>query len=275
VKKPRSSRSESAPKKGVRDPREETPFEAIASICSVLVIGFFILTLLAENYLIPSGSMQNTLLIGDHLLADRITFAPPSNWMPLMHYREPRRGDIVIFLRPAPEPLPDAEGKPQYQTLVKRLIGVPGDRIHLRDGTLYVNGVAQAAPPDGKVSESSDEAYMDNFPSILPTPEEDHGAVESWVVELPNHVDQGDLIVPPGKYFMMGDNRHGSYDSRYWGLVPRENIIGRPLFNYWSFVSNQDDFDQTGLGNRLAWMGHVLIHFFSDTRWSRTFHLTR
>ncbi len=83
---------------------EETPFEAVASICSVLVIGLFILTFLAQNFVIPSGSMENTLLVGDHLVVDRITLAPPAKWMPLVHYREPRRGDIVVFIKPVPDP---------------------------------------------------------------------------------------------------------------------------------------------------------------------------
>src|SRR6266700_6489270 len=124
---------------------KETPLEAVASTCSVLVVGLFILTFLGRNFVIPSGSMENTLLIGDHLLVDRITLAPPPKWMPLVRYREPRRGDIVVFIRPAPEPEPDAEGNPQYLILVKRLVGVPGDRIHLHAGVVYVNGVAQ--PP--------------------------------------------------------------------------------------------------------------------------------
>jgi signal peptidase I len=251
---------------------EETPFEAAASVCSVLVVGLFALTLLAQNYLIPSGSMEDTLLVGDHLLVDRITFSPPSKWMPLVRYREPQRGDIVVFRRPAREPEPDADGNPQYLTLVKRLIGVPGDRVHLRDGIVFVNGVAQTPPPEGRNSPVNDEPYVDDFPALLPTPADDHGAVESWVVELPKHVEGGDLVVPPGKYFMMGDNRHGSYDSRFWGLVPRENIIGRPLFNYWSFETPDSQGEKTGIGDSVSWMAHVALHFFTETRWKRTLH---
>jgi signal peptidase I len=92
-------------------------------------------------------------------------------------------------------------------------------------------------------------------------------------VEFPNHVENGNLVVPPGEYFMMGDNRHDSLDSRFWGFVPRADIIGRPLLNYWSFKSDESDYEQPGAGNRLAWMAHVAAHFFTDTRWKRTFHV--
>src|ERR1700691_4535533 len=128
----------------------ETPFEALASICSVLVVGLFILTFIAQNFVIPSGSMENTLLVGDHLVVDRINLAPPAEWMALVHYREPRRGDIVVFIKPVFQPGLDsmgADGKPIYTTLVKRLIGVPGDHIHLRNGIVILNGVAQPPPP--------------------------------------------------------------------------------------------------------------------------------
>ncbi len=121
----------------------------MASICSVLVVGLYILTFLAQNFVIPSGSMEKTLLVGDHLVVDRITLAPPSRWMPLERYREPRCGDIVVFIKPVAEPQLDADGNPQYFFLVKRLIGVPGDHIHLRDGIVYINGVAQPAPKEG------------------------------------------------------------------------------------------------------------------------------
>ena len=228
---------------------EETPFEAAASICSVLVVGLFILTFLAQNFVIPSGSMEKTLLVGDHLVVDRITLAPSAKWMPLVHYREPKRGDIVVFLKPVPDMV---DGQPQYLFLVKRLIGVPGDRIHLRNGIVIINGVAQDLPPDPQF-----------------------GATEGWAVEFPSLIENGDLVIPPGKYFMMGDNRHNSLDSRYWGFVPRENIVGRPLFNYWSFKTPEDQYEQSGIGNSVAWMGHVALHFCTDTRWNRTLHLTR
>jgi signal peptidase I len=252
---------------------EETPFEALASICSVLVVGLFILYFIAQNFVIPSGSMENTLLVGDHLLVDRITLAPAAKWMPFVHYREPKRGDIVVFIKPGEL---DADGKPTIMHLVKRLIGVPGDRIHLHDGIVYINGVAQAPPPEGKDNPPSDREFLDEFPSVPPSV--DRGATERWAIEFPSHIENGDLVVPPGKYFMMGDHRHNSLDSRYWGFVPRENIEGRPLFNYWSFKTPDGQYDenqQAGIGNTVSWLGHVALHFFDETRWSRTFSRVR
>ncbi len=251
---------------------EETPFEAVASICSVLVVGLYILTFLGQNFVIPSGSMEDTLLVGDHLVVDRITLAPPSKWMPLVHYREPKRGDIVVFLKPVADPDP-VDGTPTYPFLVKRLVGVPGDHIHLRDGVVILNGVAQNPPKDGKAGPSAYKDFLDEYPTTPPST--DIGATEAWSVDFPNHVENGDLVVPPGKYFMMGDNRHMSLDSRYWGFVPRENIVGRPLFNYWSFITPEDQYEQPGIANSLAWMGHVALHFLTETRWTRTLHLIR
>lgn len=256
---------------------KETLFETVAGLCSVLVVGLFALTFLGQNFVIPTGSMESTLLVGDHLLVDRITFCSAARWMPFVHHRDPRRGDIVVFIRPAPEPEPDADGNPVYLILVKRLIGMPGDHIHLHGGTVYINGVAQPMPKDGLDTPvaASEQAYVDEFPSVLPTVEDSHGAVTTWVVDLPNHIEDGDLVVPQGKYFMMGDHRHASLDSRFWGFVPRDNILGRPLFNYWSFKTPEDQQDKKGLGNELAWMGHVAVHFFTDTRWSRTLKRVR
>jgi signal peptidase I len=258
----------------VEEKVEETPYEAVASICSVLVVGLFILTFLGQNFVIPSGSMENTLLVGDHLVVDRITLAPPTKWMPLVHYREPERNDIVVFLKPVSDPDP-VTGAPQYLFLVKRLIGVPGDHIHLRNGIVIINGVAQDQPHAKPTTPENHNDFLDEFPSVPPDPEPGNLIPESWAVDFPRNVENGDIVVPPGHYFMMGDNRHNSADSRFWGFVPRENIVGRPLLNYWSFESTEEQLEQTGIGNNLAWMGHVALHFFSDTRWSRTLHLIR
>jgi signal peptidase I len=267
---PQTAPSEAQPA-AVAERVEETPFEALASICTVLVIGLYILTFLGQNFVIPSGSMEKTLLVGDHLVVDRITLAPPAKWMPLVHYREPRRNDIVVFLKPG---FPDL-------FLVKRLIGVPGDHIHLHNGIVILNGVAQNLPKDGDNSPNpnnpGDREFLDEFPSVPPVASQDPatGTPETWATDFPNRIENGDLVVPPGMYFMMGDHRHNSLDSRYWGFVPRENIVGRPLFNYWSFVTPDDQYEQPGLGHTVAWMGHVALHFFTETRWTRTLHLVR
>ena len=246
--------------------RKETLPEAIASISTVLVSGLFLLTFIAQNFVIPSGSMEKTLLVGDHVVVDRITFAPPTRWFPLVHYREPRRGDVVVFLKPNPES-PD-------MVLVKRTVGIPGDRIHLRHGVVFLNGVAQVEPQAAKIDDGNpDNAYSparDDFPSDGAP----NGSTEVWSEELPSDIQNGDLVVPPGKIFVMGDNRTQSLDGRFWGFVPRENILGRPLFNYWSFESEPDNSEgQQSWGTRMSTLGQTAIHFFDKTRWKRTGHL--
>ena len=255
-------------------PADETPFETLAGYCSMFVVILFAFTFLGENFVIPSGSMEKTLLIGDHLFVDRLTLAPHTQWMPLMHYREPRRGDVVVFKKPVPDPDP-VTGAPTYNTLVKRLIGIPGDRIRLHNGVVSLNGVAQNEPYAQPTTFENHMDFVDEFPLVQPISEPGNMIPEAWAVDFSNHLENGELVVPPGSYFMMGDNRHNSADSRYWGFVPRENIMGRPLFNYWSFQSSEQQLESTGLGHKLAWMGHVALHFFSDTRWSRTFHVIR
>jgi signal peptidase I len=255
--------------RATRNEVKETPYEALAGLCMFVVIWLFATTLQGQNMVIPSGSMQETLLIGDHLLVDQITFAPPTKWMPLVHYREPRRNDIVVFFKP----VTDKNG--DHMKLVKRLIGVPGDHIHLRNGIVILNGVAQDQPYAEATTPDNHQDFLDEFPSVPPVPTLDPnlGTPETWAVDFPHHIENGDLVVPPGMYFMMGDNRHNSLDSRSWGFVPRENIIGRPLFNYWSFNISAEQYEQTG--NTVARMGYEALHFFSDTRWQRTLHLVQ
>jgi len=258
---------EPAPKEA---PQTETPLESLASICTVLAVGLFVMTFIFQNFEIPSASMVPTLLIGDHVLVDRVTLAPQTSWAPFLDYRPVHRGDVIVFLKPNPE-TPDL-------FLVKRAIGLPGDRIHLRQGIVYLNGVAQNEPQAGKPAYDGDpqhayNPYRDDFPSIPASVEE--GATASWALEMPAHIEGDDLVVPPGKIFAMGDNRTESLDGRYWGFVPQENIVGRPMFVYWSFMTPADQIDKTSMAERVGFMGHILLHIFDQTRWKRTLHIIR
>ena len=250
---------------------QETLLESIAGLCTLVVIILFAYGFIIQNFVIPSGSMEPTLLIGDHLFVDRTTFAPPSRWMPLVHYREPRRGDVVVFVKPVPD---EVNGRPKYQYLVKRLIGLPGDHIHMIDGIVYINGAAQPQPYAERTTPENFSPFADDFPALAPIPIPDE-TPRSWTVDFARHLVKGDLVVPPGNYFVLGDNRHNSADSRYWGFVPRADIVGRPLFNYWSFQSNEEDYDQSSLTARLAWMIHITLNLFTGTRWTRTFDVIR
>src|ERR1035438_9530753 len=122
----------------------------------------------------------------------------------------------------------------------------------------------------GKDSPAPDPVFLDEFPSVPPTASGPDGTPEAWAVDFHNHIQEGDLVVPSGQYFMMGDHRHSSLDSRYWGFVPRENVVGRPILNYWSFNTPDEQYDKKGLSNSMGWIGHVALHFFTDTRWNRT-----
>jgi signal peptidase I len=258
------------PKTDQPAPETETLLESIASICTVLAVGLFVMAFIFQNFEIPSASMEKTLLIGDHVVVDRTTFSPPSHWMPLVHYRAPRRGDIIVFLKPHPES-PDLY-------LVKRVVGLPGDRIHLRSGILYVNGVAQHEPQISMPDDTHPyDSARDDFPSDLPGIQQEASANNAalWAEDLPNHIVNGELVVPPGTVFAMGDNRVESLDGRFWGFVPLQNIIGRPLFVYWSFETPSDEMYKQTVADRIGFFIHIVTHFATQTRWKRTFHLTR
>ena len=181
-----------------------------------------------------------------------------------------QRGDIIVFLKPHPE-TPDL-------ILVKRAIALPGDRIHLAHGVLFRNGVAQnepyaAMPSDGGAGDAAYDQSRDDFPTYGPPPSSLSTAL--WTQDLPSHVKDGDVVVPDGMIFAMGDNRLQSADSRFWGFVPMENVLGRPMFNYWSFDTPEDQEDKTSASDRVSFFFHTIIHIFDGTRWSRTFHVIR
>lgn len=248
-----------APPQKPEKPKETTP-EFIASIAIVLVTGLFIITFTLQAFTIPSSSMENTLLIGDHVFVDRILLAPATKWISkLIPYRGPRRGDVFVFLHPAEPGL----------YVVKRIIGLPGDRIHLQDGQVYRNGEKLDEPY--VLTAGQYNGYRDSFPTVPPGTYEE--VTPEWRAELPQFVKNGDLIVPPNSVFAMGDHRDVSLDSRYWGFVPFENIIGRPMFIYWSFVTPRDEYERQSIGDRISWLFNIIFHFFDQTRWSRMFHV--
>ncbi len=238
----------------------ETTVEFLASLAGVLVTGLFIITFILQAFEIPSSSMEDTLLIGDHVFVNREQFAPATHWLgPLLPYRDIRRDDIVVFLSPEEKGL----------FVVKRVIGIPGDKLHLRDGVVYRNGV-KLDQPFVRRKLGDFNPYRDNFPAVPPS--EMYGVKNlDWTSELPKHVEGEDLVVPANSYFGMGDNRDVSYDSRFWGFIPKANVIGRPMFIYWSFTTPPDQYQMRSAGDRLGFLAHIVIHFFDETRWSRTF----
>jgi signal peptidase I len=243
----------------------ETTVEFLASLAAVLVTGLFIITFIVQAFEIPSSSMENTLLIGDHVFVNREQFAPRTRWMgPILPYRQIRHGDIVVFLSPAEPGL----------YVVKRIIGIPGDRLHLRDGVVYRNGEKLDEPyVIHQPGEGESNPYRDNFPAVAPS--EFSNVTPDWELALPHHIEGDDLVVPPNSYFGMGDNRDVSLDSRYWGFIPSENVIGRPMFIYWSFETPAGQYLERGFSQRVGFLAHVVLHFFDETRWRRTFKVVQ
>ncbi|MBI2956720.1 MAG: signal peptidase I [Acidobacteria bacterium] len=240
--------------------------ESLDSLLVTVILALFGITFVLQAFKIPSSSMEDTLLIGDHLLVNKFIFADTNGsgpaWLP---YRDVHRGDIVVFKYPFPP----------HQHFVKRVIGLPGDRLKIVERVVHINGAPLDEPYKIHRLSARRGGFQDNFPprdqdfAYMVSDPDWAEAVERW--------RRGDeLLIPPGKYFVMGDNRDNSQDSRYWGFVDRENIIGRPLLIYWSFDGSPrsragrfagDDSAQARWDN--------LVHFFSRTRWKRLLRFVR
>jgi signal peptidase I len=238
--------------------RGETPRNTIAEWTVTIILLLFGTTTLVQAFVIPTGSMEDTLLVGDHLLVDKLAYAPEGPVSKYVLPYEPiQRGDIIVFRYPM-----DVS-----QTYVKRVVGIPGDRIRLSNKVVYRNGQQIGEP---YVYHKTDyiDSYRDNFPGE-PNTRISEAAQEMLEKNVVNH----EVVVPPGRYFAMGDNRDSSFDSRYWGFVPRENIIGKPLIIYWSYDAPTEQLATSSIS-----LDHALDlaqNFFTKTRWRRTFRLIR
>lgn len=238
------------------EPAYEPARGTIAEWAITVLLLLFLTATLVQAFVIPTGSMEDTLLVGDHLLVDKLAYAPEGPVSKhLLPYLPVKRGDIIVFRYPV-----DIS-----QTFVKRCMGVPGDRIHLVNKEVYLNGNKLDEP---YVVHKTDyiDSYRDNFPGE-PNSNLYPGAIEM----LQHQVVAGDVVVPPGHYFAMGDNRDQSLDSRYWGFVPRENIIGKPLIIYWSYDAPTSDLNNSSID--LHHLLDLAQNFFPKTRWRRTFML--
>ena len=231
----------------------------IAEWTVTVLLLLFATTTLVQAFVIPTGSMEDSLLIGDHVLVDKLAYAPSGAISQyLLPYQEVERGDIIVFRYPM-----DLE-----QTFVKRVVGMPGDRIRIVDKQLWING-RQVSEPYVEHKTDFVDSYRDNFPSTPTTLHISDRALRM----LDEHVQDGDVVVPQGNYFALGDNRDQSLDSRYWGFVPRENIVGKPLMIYWSYDAPTRQLQRPGV--TLEHLGDLALNFFSKTRWKRTFKLIR
>lgn len=229
----------------------------VAEWTVTILLLLFGTTTLVQAFVIPTGSMEDSLLIGDHLLVDKLAYAPPGAvGKYLLPYQDVERGDIIVFRYPVD----------LNQTFVKRVVGAPGDRLRIVDKQLWVNGDALDEP---YVVHKS--GYIDSYRDNFPAPPGNMQVYPSAVDMLQNHVRNGEIVVPADNYFAMGDNRDLSLDSRYWGFVPRSHIIGKPLIIYWSYDAPTSHLQDAGVS--LAHLKDLALNFFSKTRWERTFRL--
>jgi signal peptidase I len=243
-------------------------WENVKSLAGAVLIYLVIKTFLMEAFRIPSGSMIPTLMVGDWLFVNKVAYGPhiPFTNSHLPGYRAPTPGDVVVFVSPyqADEA---AAGQDPAPTLVKRLVGRPGDTLYMRNALLYRNGVPQPqGPGPSKNYKGSDEASPAfDWQHAFELKNSRFGPPPAQ----PSHDNWGPLLVPPTKYFMMGDNRYCSKDGRYWGLVPRENLRGRPMFIYYSYRTPPKDDESNDCNPDTS---DRTLPFITDVRWGRLGH---
>ena len=231
---------------------------SVQSLLGTIVIAVFVITFVVQAFQIPSQSMENTLLVGDYLLVNKLCYGEPGLGDHIMPYQKIARGDIIVFHYPV-DPA---------QHFVKRVIGLPGDRLRMVNKRVLING-KPLDEPYVRFLEPPNNPFRDDFPRVdIAAP----GMEGDWWKEMRKLVEEGELIIPEGHYFAMGDNRDDSQDSRYWGFVPRENIIGRPLLIYWS-VQDWDRRSPDSVEGRLYHLAYAVTHIFQITRWNRTLRL--
>jgi signal peptidase I len=244
--------------------RKETVWDTLRSLLLVLVGVFCIRTFVAEATVIPTGSMERTILIGDHVFLNKLLYGPrlPYTSLRVPQLREIHRQDIVAFRYPV---------NPAVM-FVKRVIGVGGDVVKIQNKRVYING-QPLAEPYVQYQFSSMLPLRDDFPptpTLLDTLPAAWGLDPTWTREMPTFLRNDGLHVPPGYLFVMGDNRDNSLDSRFWGFVPLENVVGEPLFVYWSYDAPTRDWTSENLVSRVKFDVSIVRNFFSRTRWSRT-----
>jgi signal peptidase I len=238
---------------------QDRPRGTVAEWTITILLLLFGTTFLVQAFVIPTGSMEDTLLIGDHLLVDKLSYSYPGGFSKyVLPYESPRDGDIIVFRYPVDI----------TQTFVKRVVGVPGDRIKLIDQQVYRNGKKLVEPYVVHKNPYPD-SFRDNFPNSEPN----LTMLDPGREMLANNVVNGEVVVPPDSYFAMGDNRDNSLDSRYWGFVPRDNIIGKPLIIYWSYNASTESLASSSVTNLASHFLDLAEHFFTKTRWDRTFRL--
>ncbi|MGB9464356.1 MAG: signal peptidase I [Candidatus Acidiferrum sp.] len=256
-----------APVEAKKEEHHEDPTtisEYLESLLVTVLLALFGTSFVVQAFKIPSASMEGTLLIGDHLLVNKFIFGGSGAWYEkVLPYRPLEHGDIIVFKYPYAD----------HQHFVKRVIGLPGDRLKLVDQQMYINGKLLNEPYVVHDPMVNWDPFNTSFPPrrdqmISPQVVPESG----WRETLRSYVQGDELVVPPGKLFAMGDNRDHSSDSRYWGFVDRSAIMGRPFLIYWSVDATSNDYTQTTFAQRLMGVFDTLAHLPARTRWSRMLH---